>query len=46
MAVHVLNALGGHCNISTTMVNLHANTTVPQAAVELIELIGLMARQR
>ena len=36
VSVHVLAALAGHRNISTTMVYLHANATVLRAAVELI----------
>ena len=35
VSVHVLAALAGHRNISTTMVYLHANATVLRAAVEL-----------
>ena len=36
VSVHVLAALAGHRNISTTMVYLHANATVLRAAVELV----------
>ena len=36
VAIHVLAALAGHRNISTTMVYLHANATVLRAAVELV----------
>ena len=36
VSVHVLAALAGHRNISTTMVYLHANAKVLRAAVELV----------
>jgi len=36
VSVHVLAALAGHRNISTTMVYLHANANVMRAAVELV----------
>ena len=36
VSVHVLAALAGHRNISTTMVYLHANASVLRAAVELV----------
>ena len=36
VAIHVLAALAGHRNISTTMVYLHANATVLRSAVELV----------
>jgi integrase/recombinase XerD len=36
VSVHVLAALAGHRNISTTMVYLHANAHVMRTAVELI----------
>ena len=36
VSIHVLAALAGHRNISTTMVYLHANANVLRAAVELI----------
>jgi integrase/recombinase XerD len=36
VSIHVLAALAGHKNISTTMVYLHANANVLRAAVELV----------
>ena len=36
VAIHVLAALAGHRNLSTTAVYLHANPTVLRAAVELV----------
>ena len=36
VAIHVLAALAGHKNLSTTMVYLHANANVLRAAVELV----------
>ena len=36
VSVHVLAALAGHRNISTTLVYHHANATVLRAAVELV----------
>ena len=36
VAIHVLAALAGHRNLSTTAVYLHANATVLRAAVELV----------
>ena len=36
VSVHVLAALAGHKNISTTMVYLHANAMAMRAAVELV----------
>lgn len=36
VSIHVLAALAGHKNISTTMVYLTANANVMRAAVELI----------
>ena len=36
VSIHVLAALAGHRNISTTMVYLHTNTSVLRSAVELV----------
>ena len=36
VSVHILAALAGHRNISTTMIYLHTNATVLRAAVELV----------
>jgi integrase/recombinase XerD len=36
VSVHILAALAGHRNVSTTMVYLHANANIMRAAVELI----------
>ena len=36
VAIHVLSALAGHRNLSTTAVYLHANSTLLRSAVELV----------
>ena len=36
VSIHVLAALAGHRNVSTTMVYLSANENVMRAAVELL----------